>query len=113
MQLSNSTLKEIELAVDLFCYALVPPEDAEGVLLSLSSSNKEMFSKKFLISKVREVNSVHREIALEYGMCARSFFMISLNEKNAANLVLQVVDLTKGAFGEGRVIVLHENEQLM
>jgi hypothetical protein len=101
------------MAVDLSCYALAPPEDAEATLLSLSTSNREIFPKKFVISKVRVANSIHKEIALEYGMHAKSFFMISLNEKNAANLVLHVVDLTKGAFGEGGVIVLHGNEHLM
>lgn len=101
------------MAVDLSCYALAPPDDAETTLLSLSASNREIFPEKFVISKVREANSIHKEIALEYGMHAKSFFMISLNEKSAANLVLQVVNLTKNAFGEGGVIVLHGNEQLM
>lgn len=101
------------MAVDLSCYALAPPDDTEAILLSLSASNREIFPEKFVISKVREANSIHKEIALEYGMHAKSFFMISLNEKSAANLVVQVVDLTKSAFGEGGVIVLYGNEHLM
>jgi hypothetical protein len=101
------------MAVDFFCYTPAPPKEAETTLLSLSTSNREIFPKKFVISRVREVNSIHREIALKYGMHAKSFFMISLNEKNAANIVLQVVNLTKGVFGEKGVIILHGNEHLM
>jgi len=101
------------MAVDLSCYTLAPPDDVEAALASLLTSNQEIFSRKFLISEVREANSIHKEIALEYGILAKSFFMISLNEKSAANLVLQVVDLIKNSLGEGQVIVLHGNSQLM
>jgi len=91
------------MAVDLSCYTLAPPDDVEAALASLLTSNQEIFSRKFLISEVREAN----------GILAKSFFMISLNEKSAANLVLQVVDLIKNSLGEGQVIVLHGNSQLM
>jgi hypothetical protein len=101
------------MAVDLFCYAVAPTSDVEIMLTSLSENNQEIFHHKFLISKIREMNSVHKEISSEYGIHAQSFFMVSLNEKSAANLVLEVVSLIKNSLGEEHVLILHGNDKIM
>jgi hypothetical protein len=101
------------MAIDLFCYSDVPQDDVEITLKSLSMEYPEIFSEKFLISKIREPSAVGKEIALEYGLHAESFFMVRLNHKDTPSLVVPVAGLIKNAFGERKVIVLHENEHLM
>ena len=46
-------------------------------------------------------------------MSVHSFFMISLNEKSAANRVIDVVNLAKNYFRKYDLLVLHGNEKNM
>lgn len=99
------------MAVDLFCYSSLAPKDAEEFLFELAHQHEDLFRHKFLISAVREANAVHKEIALEHGLATtRSVFLIGLNDKNAAALVLTVASLVKDVFAASNVIVLHGNE---
>lgn len=101
------------MSIDLFCYTTLQPDELKTALLRLEADRNDLFSGKFLISGGRGTDSMHKEIALEHGLLADSFFMVSLNEKSAANLVLEVVAQVKAFFGEGKAIILHNNETLM
>jgi hypothetical protein len=71
----------------------------------------DLFPDKFLFSSVRGVDGIYKEISSEYGFAALSRFIVSLNNKNAANQVSEVVDVIKSSFGGERVLVLWENER--
>jgi len=101
------------MAVDLFCYSTASPKEAVETLASLMHDNQEFLGRKFLFSTVREASQIHKEIALDYGMSVHSFFMISLNEKSAANRVIDVVNLAKNYFRKYDLLVLHGNEKNM
>ncbi len=101
------------MAVDLFCYAAEVPEAVEKKMAQLAECHHELFPKKFLISKVLVANALHKEIAREYGGAAESLFIVSLNDKSAADLMEGVVGIIKSYLGMHRVIVLNGNEVLM
>jgi len=101
------------MSIDLSCYVDASTVDVDATLMSLSKAHPEIFSRKFLLSTAGEVNSIHKEIALEYGLHAKSYFLATLNDNNSPGLVLQVANLIKKTFDEGKIIVLHGNEHLM
>jgi hypothetical protein len=102
--------EEIDMAVDLSCYVSQNKFDVDNCLEKLSQYHQDLFPEKFLLSNTREADAIHKEIALEYGLHAQSFFMVSLNDKNAARRVLYVVKILKCALGDGNIIILHGNE---
>ncbi|WP_141243369.1 hypothetical protein [Bordetella genomosp. 1] len=99
------------MAIDLFCYSSASPRESEVILGSLAKVHWKLFDRKFLLSKVSEANEFHKEISLGYGMHARSFFMVRLNEKAAADQIPKVVELMKNSFNKTKFLVLHENEK--
>jgi hypothetical protein len=101
------------MAVDLVCYVSNTLSDVEEMLENLSGQHKEIFPKKFLISSAGKADSFHKEIALEYGLNSQSVFLVSLNDKSAACLVLDIAKMLKKSFGEENIIVLHGNETLI
>lgn len=101
------------MAVDLFCYAAEAPEAVEKKLAELAEYHHEFFPKRFLISKVLVANSLHKETARGYGGVAESLFIVSLNDKSAADLVGGVAGIIKSYLGMHRVIVVNGNEVLM
>jgi len=98
--------------MDLFCYSSKSPSEVEKIMESTANQNKELFAYKFLISQVRNTEDIHKEIALEYGLRANSFFLIHYNDKSAINLSSDVVEIIKKSLGATESLILFENETL-
>lgn len=100
------------MAIDFFCYSSLTSEEAVKILDFISDGNREIFEKKFIISKVKDLRSsknyyesVEIDIALEHGLNARCSFMLSLNDKGASGLISEVLKIIKSAFGEGNIVI--------
>lgn len=100
------------MAIDLFCYSSKSSNEVRETLEQISDQHKGLFAERFLIYEVGEANPVDKEIALEYGLAASCEFMISLNDKSAADLVPTVIAIIKCAFGAGNVIILSDGGKL-
>ena len=94
------------MAIDLFFYVTSSKDKTEELLKAIRDEHRELFSKKFIISQASDANEVEKEISLEQGLNACSAFMVSLNDKSAAALVLDVAKILKSAFGSGNVIAM-------
>lgn len=101
------------MAVDLSCYVSGKKNEVEEEIKLFADQHQELFPKKFIISGIREAGAIHKEIALEYGLNAQSVFLISLNDKSAAGLVLNVASMLKSVIGESNIVILHGNEKLI
>ncbi len=93
------------MAVDLFCYSSLKPEEAARALELMASQHPGLFYERFLISSADEPGDIQKEIALEHGLAASSGFVVSLREKCAADLVPTALAIIRSAFGEGGVII--------
>lgn len=107
------------MAIDLFCYSSLSPEEAREILDLVALQHPGIFTKRFLISEITDLRnpesyyaSVEVEIALEHGMCASCSFLVSLNDKSVADLLSVVEMVIKNAFGNSNVIILFNNEEL-
>ncbi len=101
------------MAVDLFCYAVETPQAVETKLARLAAHHPDLFSNRFLISKVLVPNSAHKDIARGYGLSTESLFIVSLNDKNSADLLTAASGIIKDFFGKNEVIILNGNEKLI
>lgn len=101
------------MAIDLFCYTSHVKNELEVLVNCLSIQNEDFFLKKFIISKVREANAVHQEIASKCGLEAQSMFLIRVNEKSAVAEVSKVAEIVRNALGKDAVVILWENERLI
>jgi hypothetical protein len=99
------------MAIDLFCYVAMESGGVESSLDSLKSKRADLFSSRFLIAKVLEARGPFAEIADEHGLQAKSYFLVSLNEKDAADRIKEVAEVIKGCFPGGVSLVLLNNEQ--
>lgn len=106
------------MSIDLVCYSSLPPEDVKGILDSMISQHRGLFTERFLISLVKDLrdiddyyDSVAVEIALEHGMSASCSFRVGLNDKSAADLLPTVVTIIKSALGDSNVLILFNNEE--
>ena len=43
------------MAIDLFCYSSLPPDDVKGVLDVMATQHLELFAERFLISWVKDL----------------------------------------------------------
>jgi hypothetical protein len=100
------------MAMDLFCYSSKSSSELQKIIDLTANQHQEIFSRKYLISKVRDAGPTQRETALNHGFDAISIFLISYNDKSAIGLSPTVVDLIKKALGAGNVLILFENEEL-
>ena len=96
------------MAIDLFCYSSLPPNEVKGALSLMAAQHQGLFHSRFLISEVGEANPVHKEVSLEYGLAANCEFIVSLNDKSAADLVPTAMAIVKCTLGDGNVIVLSD-----
>jgi hypothetical protein len=99
------------MAVDLVCYSSLPVSDCDAKLNELRGKRGDLFAKSFLVYSPRSADEVHIEIAREHTLerCV-STFLVSLNEKQHAGRIREVVELLKDQLGESRVLVLLNNE---
>jgi len=99
------------VAIHLFCFTTYTLAEAEEIIERMSSEHDEVFAEKFLAAKPSEADILEREVAQEYGVQARSVFLIRLNDKTSAHRLSEVSNLVKQTFGEGNVVVLLEGER--
>jgi hypothetical protein len=100
------------MAIDLHCYSIKSILEAKEIVEFLKHEHKGLFFERFLIYPVGEADSIQKEIALEYGIVAHSEFMVSLNDKSAADLIPTVLTLIRGALGSTNVIIFSDGEVL-
>jgi hypothetical protein len=98
------------MSISLFCYTTLSENDASTFAQNLKAKRADFFASKFLLSKVRAVNDIEREIAEEHGLTPSSRFLVSLNDKNAAADLKAVARSVIEAFGADSVLILFENE---
>ncbi|MFB5149408.1 hypothetical protein WJH60_07415 [Burkholderia orbicola] len=98
------------MAIDLFCYLSIDRDAAESGLNRIRSNNIDLFGGKFLTSPVRSADFSLKEIAAEHGLVAESFFLISLNDKNSADLIPVVSKILADEFNGGEILILQDNE---
>jgi len=98
------------MAIDLFCHSSLDKADVEKALKFLSAQHADLFSYKFLISKIRDSSDVNKEIAQEFGFRSKSLFLIRVNDKDEAHRMGEVVSVLRKAFRPQNVLVLFENE---
>lgn len=98
------------MAIDLFCHSSLDKADVENALQLLSTQRADLFSYKFLISKIRDSSDVNKEIALGFGFNSKFLFLIRVNDKDEAHRMGEVVGVLRKAFGPQNVLVLFENE---
>ncbi|WP_145956465.1 toxin-immunity protein system imunity protein CdiI2 [Burkholderia pseudomallei] len=98
------------MAIDLFCYLSIDRGAAESDLNKIRSNHSELFEGKFLISPVRDADFSLKEIAAEHGLVAESFFLVSLNDKNSADLIPIVSKILVDGFNGGVILILQDNE---
>lgn len=101
------------MAIDLFCYTTHELDETELALKEISDHNQEFFLEKFIISDVVRASDVQKDMASEYGIYARSIFLVRLNDKSAAGLMQKIVAILKERFGLHDIAVLLENERLL
>ena len=101
------------MAIDLFCYSSLPVDEVSELLKSCSRQRGDLFSQKFIISPVKEVGDIGKEIAQEHDLGAASYFLIRLNEKSEAHRYSEVSEIIKEVIGRDRVIVLWDNERVI
>lgn len=106
------------MSIDLVCYSSLPTGVAKEILELMAARHRGMFAKRFLISDVRDLThpndyatSVGVEIAFEHGLKACCSFLVSLNDKSAADLMSAVEVIIKCAFGDANVLLLFNNEE--
>ena len=74
------------MSIDLFCYTSMAAGDLDESLAVFRKENSELLLSKFLMSEVKKVSQVGKEIAAEHELEARSSVLISLNDKAAAGV---------------------------
>lgn len=100
------------MAMDLFCYSSMPFDEVRKITDLVAEQHQELFAAKFLISQAREAGAIQKEIALDYGINAKSIFLIHYNDKLATDLSPSVIEIIKTAFSAGEFVILFENESL-
>jgi hypothetical protein len=100
------------MAMDLFCYSSIPFDDVRKITDLVAKQHPDLFAVKFLISQAREAGAIQREIALDYGIYAKSIFLIRYNDKSATDLSPSVIEIIRTALSSGEVVILFENETL-
>ncbi|CAD9217565.1 hypothetical protein BCEN4_1090145 [Burkholderia cenocepacia] len=98
-----------EMAIDLFCYLSMDNGAVKSALVKISSKYSDIFRRRFIISPSRDADFVLKEIAAKYGVVAESFFMVSLRDKDSANLIPTVSRILDYEFN-GLILILQDNE---
>ena len=98
------------MAIDLFCHSSLDKADVEKALRLLSTQHADLFSYKFLISKILDSDDVDEEIARDFGFRSRFVFLIRVNDKDEAHRMGEAVGVLRKTFGPQNVLVLFENE---
>ncbi|MBS0221261.1 MAG: hypothetical protein JSR91_11020, partial [Proteobacteria bacterium] len=98
------------MAIDLFCHSSLDRADVEKTIRLLSTQHADLFSHKFLISKILDPNDDDEETAREFGFRSRFVFLIRVNDKDESHRIREVAGLLRRTFGPRNVLVLFENE---
>jgi len=76
----------------------------------LSTRHADLFSYKFLISRILDSSDGNKEIALEFGFHSRFLFLVRVNDHDSSPRIREVAGLLRRTFGPQNVLVLFENE---
>jgi hypothetical protein len=98
------------MAIDLFCYVAMESGEMQSTLDLLKIERADLFPSRFYITNFLEARGPFAEIANEHGLQAKSYFLISLNEKNSANRINEAAEAIKHFFPGGRTLVFLNNE---
>lgn len=98
------------MAIDLVCHSPLDKTDVEKAIQLLSTQHADLFSYKFLISKIMDSDDVDEEIAREFGFKSRFVFLIRVNDHDSSPRIREVAGLLRRTFGPQNVLVLFENE---
>lgn len=99
------------MAIDLFCHSSLDKADVEKALQLLSTKHADLFSYKFLISKIFDSDDEDDvETAKKFGFKSRFVFLIRVNDKDESHRIREVADVLRRTFGPQNVLVLFENE---
>ncbi len=101
------------MAIDLFCYVSKPADVVNSEITKMRSRYADIFEERFLAYDAKDSSAIHREIAIEYGIDAKSVFMVSLNDKSYANKVVFVSNIINKLFGSENILILHGNSTPM
>jgi hypothetical protein len=100
------------MAIHLFCYVTTSIEMTNEIIKLVSFAHHDLFQSRFLISAPTIVGDHEKEIALEHNCSAQSIFLVRLNDKSAADLLLDVSEKLKEAFGPTNILILHNNDNI-
>ena len=98
------------MAIDLFCYTTDSSVAVEQTVDLLKKTHQGLFFERFLISDVRDVTAVGKQMALDFGLAAKCLFLVRLNDKGASDLISTVTFVLKTTFGIDKLLILHEGE---
>lgn len=100
------------MALDLFCYSSDPVLDVSLTVEKIRNNNSEIFDEKFYISKVGRSERLPEETFVGDGLIPCSLFLVSLNDKDAFQLLGDVENIIKENFKKGTILILLNNEIL-
>jgi hypothetical protein len=101
------------MAIDLFCYSGLSRPETQSLIEEIGRKHGNLFSKKFVVSPLQELDDFSIETAREHDLVAASLFLIRLADKSAAAELDDVARVMKREFGEGNLVVLFENEKAL
>jgi len=102
---------ELFMSINLFCYTTFPLEVVRDKIRLISLNYPEFFERKFSIFNPTAVREDQRLIGLDHGIFAKSIFLIHLNEKISANLVIKVAEMLRNFCGKDNILVLVNNDE--
>jgi hypothetical protein len=94
------------MSVDLFCFSAFDSEQTQKILTEFELLQSELIASNFNLYPSSKTNKLDMEIALDYGLIAKSKFMISLVNKLAADKVQVIAKLVRSAFGHSNIILM-------
>lgn len=100
------------MSLHLYCYSDMSTSEVDAMIASLINKYPFLFSTKFLIYISSDADEIPKQVALEYGFNATSYFLIRYNDKEALDLAPMVESLIKETFGEPHILLLFQNNTL-
>jgi hypothetical protein len=86
-------------------------DETEHIVGLIKQGHPDVFPEKLDVTGVVMASPVKKEIAMEYGLNAESFFLIILNDKKYSALIPNVISWFKDGFHD--MVILHGNSVKM
>lgn len=101
------------MAIDLFCYSSMKPEDSQKEIDLAKKSRPDTFIKDFSLSNASAASKFQISVAEEFGLTANSLFLVRVKNKEKIHKTTEVTSTLKEIFGNEKIIILWENEKLI